>query len=92
MPRFGQRSQQRLETCHEDLIIRFEDVVEVYDCSVLCGTRTEAEQTAAYNNQRSKVQWPNSMHNERPSLAADVVPYPVDWDDIERFFHLAGIV
>lgn len=27
-----------------------------------------------------------------PCLAVDVVPYPVDWDDRERFAYFAGIV
>ena len=31
-------------------------------------------------------------HNASPSRAADVVPYPVDWDDRERFHLFAGFV
>ena len=27
-----------------------------------------------------------------PSNAVDVVPYPVDWNDRERFFYFAGLV
>ena len=27
-----------------------------------------------------------------PSLAADVVPYPIDWEDHQRFYMFVGIV
>ena len=95
MPRFSPFSAANLETCHEDLIILFEDVIEAYDCSVLCGERNEIDQTAAYNAGRSKVQWPNGKHNDRPSEAIDASPYPIperwgaiDWQaDTARIRH-----
>ena len=34
----------------------------------------------------------NSKHNYYPSKAVDVVPYPLDWNDIERFKLLASVV
>lgn len=33
-----------------------------------------------------------SMHNEYPSLAVDVVPYPLDWNDTKRFYMFVGFV
>jgi len=33
-----------------------------------------------------------SMHNYYPSKAVDVVPYPIDWNDIDRFKLLANVV
>ena len=33
-----------------------------------------------------------SMHNYYPSLAIDVIPYPVDWEDMNRFYHYIGFV
>jgi len=47
---------------------------------------------AAYNAGRSKVKWPNGKHNKRPSMAVDVVPYPIDWQDRDRFHYFAGYV
>jgi len=32
------------------------------------------------------------MHNHHPSLAVDVAPYPIDWENTNRFFYLAGLV
>ena len=31
-------------------------------------------------------------HNYNPSLAVDVVPYPIDWKDIKRFIEFANYV
>ena len=33
-----------------------------------------------------------SKHNELPSMAIDIAPYPIDWQDLTRFFELAEIV
>lgn len=32
------------------------------------------------------------MHNKTPSLAVDVAPWPIDWNDKNRFYHFAGRV
>jgi len=32
-----------------------------------------------------------SAHNHEPSEAVDLVPYPIDWKDINRFYYLAGV-
>ncbi len=33
-----------------------------------------------------------SKHNHTPSLAIDIAPYPIDWNDIGRFTQLSKIV
>ena len=38
------------------------------------------------------MQYPNSKHNKLPSKAVDVAPYPIDWNDPDRFYHFAGYV
>lgn len=60
-----------------------------FDFSVICGHRNKLDQNQAFVNGNSKVMFPNSMHNKRPSLAVDLAPYPIDWKDIERFKILA---
>jgi hypothetical protein len=94
MAAFGKKSRAHLDTCDERLQRLFGEVVKRFDCSVIDGHRGEERQNALYNAepQRSKVQWPNGKHNKQPSLAADVVPYPVNWNDIEQFYYFAGYV
>ena len=36
------------------------------------------------------MKYPDSKHNAEPSLAVDLTPYPVDWNDREAFTYLAG--
>ena len=92
MPRFGSRSRQRLDTCDERLQRVFEEVVEVIDCTILEGARGEERQNFLYDSGQSKVRFPNGKHNSSPSLAVDVAPWPIDWENRERFVLFAGYV
>ena len=92
MAKFGETSLQRLDECHPDLIRLFEEVIKHIDCTVLCGHRGLQEQQDFFIQGKSKLQWPNSKHNKVPALAADVMPYPVDWFDNRRITYFAGIV
>lgn len=93
MRKFSKKSLERLGTCHPDLIRLFNKVIEVTDCTVLCGFRGEEEQNEAVRQGNSKTPWPKSKHNTRPrSMAVDVAPYPIDWSDHRRFYYFAGVV
>lgn len=92
MASYSVKSRERLNSCHKDLRMIFNAVISHFDNSILCGHRGEAEQMAAYNSGRSKVKWPNGKHNKTPSMAVDAAPYPIDWQDRERFFYFAGYV
>jgi len=92
MPSFGKTSRRRLNTCDIQLQELFNEVVKEYDCSVLCGFRTKSAQHGAFLTGKSKVEWPNSKHNSFPSEAADVVPYPVVWEDREGFDRFGAYV
>lgn len=92
MNKFSDTSKKRLATCHPDLQKVFNKVIENYDCTVTCGHRGKEEQDEAIRTGASKLAWPNSKHNSLPSKAIDVVPFPVDWADMSRFYHFAGFV
>lgn len=92
MPQFSQKSKERLATCHPDLQKVFNEVIKYVDCTIVCGHRDKADQDEAFRTGKSKLQYPRSKHNAAPSLAIDVVPYPVDWNDHKRFYYFAGFV
>ena len=92
MPSFGTKSRERLDTCHPDLITLFEAVIEEVDCSVICGYRNKADQDKAVASGNSKAVYPEGKHNSDPSTAVDVYPYPIDFDDLPRFYWFAGWV
>ena len=92
MAKFGKTSKKRLKTCDERLQSLFNEVVKVFDCSILVGHRGEEDQNKAYKEGNSQVKWPKGKHNKKPSSAVDVAPYPIDWEDRERFSYFAGFV
>lgn len=92
MPFFSERSETRLSTADEKLQQVFHEVVKYFDCSVICGHRGQAEQDVAFKSGKSKLAWPGSKHNSKPAQAVDVAPYPIDWNDIQRFHFFAGFV
>jgi len=70
-------------------------VIQDYDFVVVCGYRDEAEQLKAYDAGNSRLLYPKSKHNTKPSLAVDIAPYKngkIPWDDIHAFHELAGRV
>jgi len=97
MPRFSQRSTDKLMTCHSDLEDLFFEVIKHRDCTILCGQRGVIEQNEYFRTGRSKVKYPNSKHNKTPSEAVDVAPYfqkrpHIRWNDRQSFYHFAGFV
>ncbi len=92
MPSFSGRSRMKLQTCHEDLQQVFDAVVQYFDCTILEGRRGEERQNFLFDSGQSKVRWPDGKHNASPSMAVDVAPYPIDWEDRERFVLFAGFV
>jgi len=92
MPHFGKTSRKRLATCHEDLQLVFNEVIKHFDCTIVCGHRGEADQNDAFERGNSKLRFPQSKHNQWPSLAVDAVPWPINWDDTDRMRYFAGYV
>lgn len=99
VPKFGKVSQARLDTCHPLQKELWGEVIKVFDCSILCGHRKEAEQNRLFRAGRSRVQWLDSKHNGYPSTAVDAGPYYLEvphirWDEdsMTRWYYFGGVV
>lgn len=92
MPVFSPSSVVKLSSCHIDLQTLFYDVIKTFDCQVLEGYRNKENQEIAFAEGNTKLHYPNGKHNKQPSLAVDVAPYPVDWNNLNRFYWFAGYV
>jgi peptidoglycan L-alanyl-D-glutamate endopeptidase CwlK len=108
MPSFSKRSLDRLATCHPDIQKVMNEAIKHFDFAVLSGFRSPNEQLELYKQGRelkdgkwirvgktvTNVDGVNtkSKHNHSPSQAIDIAPYPIDWDDIERFEQMAVVV
>jgi len=92
MSKFGTRSRNSLHSCDNRLKKVFNEVIKTVDCSVLEGHRDKDKQNKYYDEGKTRLQYPLGRHNKFPSMACDVVPYPIDWNDRERFHLFAGFV
>ena len=92
MAKFGRKSKERLATCDKRLQEVFNEVIKRVDCSILEGHRDERAQDKYYKEGKTKVRYPMGRHNSKPSRAVDVAPYPIDWEDRERFHLFSGFV
>ena len=92
MPSFSEKSLARLGTCDPRLLRVFQLVVQDFDCTIIEGHRDKDRQNRMVDEGKSQVHWPDGKHNIVPSLAVDVCPYPVVWDDRERQTLFAGYV
>ena len=98
MPAFSKKSRAMLEQVHPDLQKVMEEAIKIIDFSITEGARTKEQQAKYVKEGKSKTM--NSKHlpkyfneyKKEYSCAIDICPYPVDYNDRERFCILAGIV
>jgi len=92
MASFGASSRKKLDSCHDNIVAVCELVIETYDFTVLEGYRSDERQNELFRQGKSKLKAGQSKHNNNPSLAVDIAPYKIDWDNTERFYLLAGMM
>jgi peptidoglycan L-alanyl-D-glutamate endopeptidase CwlK len=89
MPNFSSTSRNKLRTLDGKLQRLLCEVIKNYDFCILEGSRTEERQKELIKEGKSQTM--NSKHLCKPwSKAVDICPYPIDWDDLNRFHELAG--
>lgn len=54
--------------------------------------RGKAAQEAAYRGGHSKARWLESAHNYLPSVAVDIVPVPLDWNNTKSFLDVQAVL
>jgi len=108
MYKFGKKSLKQFNTLHKDLQLILNEVIKIYDFSVLEGIRTTKRQQKLFNSGKSKLDGINkkSKHQGKKdkdgnivSFAVDIMPYKKGTNafsgkkkDIARFYFLMGMV
>lgn len=108
MPKFSKASLAKLDTCHPDIKKVMLEVIKELDIAVNFGHRTAAEQLVLFKKGRvfNNGRWVKtgktvtdkdgtirkSKHNYLPSLAIDIYPFPLDWNNLDRFHHQKDVV
>ena len=88
MPRFGKRSKQRLKGVKPELVNVLNELFKIMDVTIIEGLRTEARQMELLAQGKSKTKY--SKHLE--GKAVDLAPYPIDWEDRDRFHYMGGMI
>lgn len=81
--KLGQRSLDRLQGVNPSLVAVFKRACETmpFDVTVLEGLRTYERQQELLKQGATKV----SVSRHMSGNALDIAPYPIDWNDLERF-------
>tara|TARA_R100000734_G_C3304165_1_gene94665 strand:- start:150 stop:530 length:381 start_codon:yes stop_codon:yes gene_type:complete len=88
MPRFGKRSKDRLKGVNPKLVNILNELIKIMDVTIIEGLRSEERQKELLAQGKSKTKY--SKHLE--GKAVDLAPYPIDWEDRERFHYMGGML
>jgi peptidoglycan L-alanyl-D-glutamate endopeptidase CwlK len=89
---FDSRSVGELVRTHPDLVKVLMLARGSIAFTVIQSTRSEADQEKAFNTGHSKAHWGQSSHDYNPALGVDVIPIPLDWNDIESFRKVSVVI
>jgi len=85
MAAFSARSLKILSRAHPALQRVMTEAIRHFNFSIICSTRGKEDQQRAFTQGKSRARFGQSPHNFTPSLAVDCVPFPLNWDDLDRF-------
>ena len=88
MYRFGSKSKELLKDIDIQLIEVLNELIKVMDVTIIEGRRTKERQKQLLGEGKTKTMLSKHIDGK----AVDLAPYPIDWEDRERFHYMGGIV
>lgn len=88
MPKFGKRSKERLRGVDTRLVNVLNELVKIMDVTIIEGLRSKQRQEILLKEGKTKTKF--SKHIE--GKAVDLAPYPIDWEDRDRFHYMGGMI
>tara|TARA_R100001082_G_C4240046_1_gene106942 strand:- start:12 stop:392 length:381 start_codon:yes stop_codon:yes gene_type:complete len=88
MPKFGKRSKERLRGVDTKLVNVLNELIKIMDVTIIEGLRSEQRQEKLLKEGSTKTKF--SKHIE--GKAVDLAPYPIDWNDRDRFHYMGGMI
>jgi len=86
--KFGKRSRDRLRGVDSRLVNVLNELIKIMDVTVIEGLRSAERQEELLRKGATKVKYSKHMEGK----AVDIAPYPIDWDDRERFHYMGGMI
>tara|TARA_R100000773_G_C4203527_1_gene105137 strand:+ start:690 stop:1067 length:378 start_codon:yes stop_codon:yes gene_type:complete len=88
MYKFGRRSRERLRGVDARLINVLNELIKMMDVTVIEGLRSAERQKELLAKGATKVKYSKHMEGK----AVDIAPYPINWEDRDRFYYMGGMV
>jgi len=88
MPRFGKRSKERLKGVDTKLVNVLNELIKIMDVTIIEGLRSEERQEKLLKEGKTKTRFSKHIQGK----AVDLAPYPIDWDDRDRFHYMGGMI
>ena len=88
MPKFGKRSKERLRGVDARLVNVLNELIKIMDVTIIEGLRSKQRQEILLKEGKTKTKF--SKHIE--GKAVDLAPYPIDWEDRDRFHYMGGMI
>ena len=88
MPRFGKRSKERLRGVDRRLVSVLNELIKIMDVTIIEGLRSEQRQEKLLEQGSTKTKFSKHITGK----AVDLAPYPIDWNDRDRFHYMGGMI
>ena len=88
MPRFGKRSKERLRGIDARLVSVLNELIKIMDVTIIEGLRSEQRQEKLLKAGSTKTKFSKHIIGK----AVDLAPYPIDWEDRDRFHYMGGMI
>lgn len=88
MPKFGKKSQERLRGVNSELVNVLNELVKIMDVTIIEGVRSQERQDRLVAEGKSKTKFSKHITGR----AVDLAPYPIDWEDRDRFHYMGGML
>ncbi len=88
MFKFGKRSEKRLKGVDIKLQHILRRLIKIMDVTIIEGVRSQERQDELVKKGASKTKYSKHITGK----AVDLAPYPIDWEDRERFHYMGGML
>jgi len=88
MARFGKTSRRRLKGVDTKLVNVLNELIKIMDVTIIEGLRSEERQEKLLKEGKTKTRFSKHIQGK----AVDLAPYPIDWNDRDRFHYMGGMV
>ena len=92
MPKFGKKSKERLKGVDTKLVNVLNELIKIMDCTIIEGVRSEEKQQEYFKKGKSKIDGITKKGMHQLGKAIDLAPYPIDWNDRDRFHYMGGMI